>query len=126
MIREKLAIADTEEWAAQHTDERERIERIGQTRQQQAQRSHLRRREEHAGATDLDRDLELLEGTGVGPQSGPAAVEDEEIAISTPSCRDFCLDVRGDLRGFRISDIPGGDRRRNRESGYTGGDRASP
>ena len=67
--RKQLAIADAEQRAAEHADERDAVLRIAQRTQQQRERLDFARLGEGAGAADFHRDLQRLERLHVGKQA---------------------------------------------------------
>ena len=104
--RKQLPIADAEERATQHADERHAVLRIAQRPQQQRERLDLPRLAERAGAADFHRDLQRLERLNVGNQVLSLAREDEEVAVRPAASVHFGSDEPGDALRLAVATSP--------------------
>ena len=101
--RKQLAVADAEQRAAEHADERHAVLRIAQRTQQQRERLDLARLGERAGAADFHRDLQRLERLHVRKQASASSGEDEEVAVGTTPGVDLGPDEPGDALASAVA-----------------------
>ena len=92
--------------AAQDGDQRQRILRIGERAQQHRQGLDLGRLAKGACAAHLDRDVQRLEGTGIGREAVALLPgENQEVAELPSSGIDFRSDVGRDLSGVLLLEL---------------------
>src|SRR6186713_2139317 len=103
--REELAIAHPEKRAAQYSDEREGVLRVGDSTKKRSQGLDFRRLAERTGTTDLDGDIERLERSRIPGDVLLLPGENQEVAESATSRIDFGPDVRRHSFGVVIRNL---------------------